>query len=113
MGLEIAALLKTELTVCSRNLPKTETESRSVTAYPLNGTNYPSWSIQYKMALMKEVLWSIVNSSEHAPGKEDGNKYAKFIAGRSWVLATIVLSIDPALLYLIGNPEDPVEVWRK
>ena len=29
------------------------------------------------------------------------------------LLQLIVLSVDPALLYLIGNPEDPVEVWRK
>ena len=25
----------------------------------------------------------------------------------------IVLSIQPSLLYLIGDPEDPVEVWKK
>ena len=28
-------------------------------------------------------------------------------------LATIVLSIDPSLLYLIGDPKEPVEVWKK
>ena len=78
--------------------------------YSLNGTNYPTWNIQCKMVLMKERLWSIVISSEHAPGAEDGDKYIKFIARRDRALATIVLSVDPALLYLIRNPEDPVEV---
>ena len=28
-------------------------------------------------------------------------------------LATIVLSVEPSLLYLIGDPEDPIAVWRK
>ena len=56
--------------------------------YPLNGTNYPTWNIQCKMALMKEGLWSIVNSCEHAPGAEDGDKYAKFMVRRDHVLAT-------------------------
>ena len=65
------------------------------------------------MALIKEGLWSIVNSSEHAPGAEDGDMYAKVIARRDCALATIVLSVDPALLYLIGNPEHPMEVWMK
>jgi hypothetical protein len=28
-------------------------------------------------------------------------------------LATIVLSLDPSLLYLIGDPDDWVIVWNK
>jgi hypothetical protein len=28
-------------------------------------------------------------------------------------LATIVLAVDPSLLYLIGEPEDPAVVWKK
>ena len=28
-------------------------------------------------------------------------------------LAVIVLSVDPSLFYLIGDPEDPVAVWKK
>ena len=65
------------------------------------------------MSLNKEGLWSIVHNSEHASGAEDGDKYIKFIARRDCSLATIVLSIDQALLYFIGNSEDPMEVWRK
>uniref|UniRef100_A0A1X7VWV7 Retrotransposon gag domain-containing protein n=1 Tax=Amphimedon queenslandica TaxID=400682 RepID=A0A1X7VWV7_AMPQE len=27
-------------------------------------------------------------------------------------LATVILLIDPSLLYLVGEPDDPLEVWR-
>ena len=64
------------------------------------------------MALMKEGLWSIVNGTEHAPEVEGGDRHTKFSTRRDRALATIVLSVDPSLLYLIGSPEDPVEVWR-
>ena len=45
-------------------------ESKIATAIvPLNGTNYPTWKIQCKMALMKEGLWKImiVTGEEVAP----------------------------------------------
>ena len=44
-----------------------------------------------KMVLMKERVWSILNSSEHAPEAEDGDKYAKFMVRRDRALVTIVL----------------------
>ncbi len=28
-------------------------------------------------------------------------------------LAVIVLAVDPSLLYLLGEPEDPQAVWKK
>ena len=80
---------------------------------PLNGANYPTWKVQCQMALMKEGLWSIVNGSESGPSRSDTDKYAKFAARRDKALATIVLSVDPSLLYLIGDPENPVLVWKK
>ena len=73
---------------------------------PLNGTNYTTWKIQCRMALMKEGLWRIVTGDEVAPG-------GKFAVRRDLALATVVLSGDRSLLYLIGNPEDPVVVWKK
>ncbi len=42
-------------------------ESRTVTVVPLNGTNYPTWKIQCRMALMKEGLWEIVTCQETTP----------------------------------------------
>ena len=65
------------------------------------------------MALMKDGLWGIVNETETAPSQTHGEKYAKFMSRRDRALATIVLSVQPSLLYLLGDPEDPVAVWKK
>ena len=46
-----------------------------------------------------------------APEEED--RRAKFMTKRDRALAIIVLSVEPSLLYLLGNPEDPVAVWKK
>jgi len=79
---------------------------------PLNDSNYPTWKIQVRMALMKDGLWNIVNGKESAPGNEHADQ-TKFMTRRDKALAQIVLSIQPSLLYLLGDPEDPVEVWKK
>ena len=63
---------------------------------------------------MKEGLWGIVNETEAAPNAEtQADLYAKFIARRDRALAVIVLSIEPSLLYLIGEPKNPITVWKK
>ena len=87
-------------------------DSRTVTVGPLNDTNYPSWKIQCKMALMKEGLWRIVTVQETASTGSETER-AKFAARRDRALATVVLSVDTSLLYLVGDPEDPVVVWKK
>ena len=81
-------------------------ESKTVTVIPLNG----SWKVQCRMALMKDGLWSIVSSSERQPDVAEPDKYAKFVVRRDRALAIIVLSVEPSLLYLIGDPEDPIIV---
>ena len=65
------------------------------------------------MALMKDGLWGIVNGTETQPPQDEGQSYNKFVARRDKALAIIVLSIEPSLLYLIGDPNDPVVVWKK
>ena len=60
---------------------------------------------------MKEGLWN-VEGTEAAPGQEN-DRYAKFLARRDRALAIIVLSVEPSLLYLVGDPEDPAAVWGK
>lgn len=37
----------------------------------------------------------------------------KFEARRDRALAIVVLAVDPSLLYMLGNPEDPAVVWKK
>ena len=88
-------------------------EVKSVSIVPLNGSNYPTWKLQCKMALMKEGLWAIVDGTELPPSESEADKYRKFVGRRDRALAIIVLSIEPSLLYLIGDPEDPVTVWGK
>ena len=87
-------------------------EMKTVSIVPLNGTNYPTWKLQCRMALMKDGLWGIVSGNETAPAAE-AEKHAKFVFRRDRALELIVLSVEPSLLYLIGHPEDPVEVWKK
>ena len=86
-------------------------ESKTAVVIPLNGSNYPTWKIQCRMALMKEGLWKLVAGEETEP--VDEGERAKFAMRKDRALATVVLSVDPAILYLIGYPEDPVVVWIK
>ena len=88
-------------------------DMKAIGIIPLNGANYPTWKVQCQMALMEEGLWGIVNGSESGPSRSDSDKYDKFVARRDRTLATIVLSIDPSLLYLLGEPENPVLMWKK
>ena len=79
----------------------------------LNGTNYPTGKVQCRMAPMRDGLWGIATKSELGPDEEEAEKYAKFVARRDRALATIVLSVEPSLLYLLGDPQDPSLVWEK
>ena len=89
-------------------------EMKTVTIVPLIGSNYPTWKVQCRMALMKDGLWGIVNESERPPDEtSQADKYAKFVARRDRALATIVLAVDPSLLYLLGDPDNPVTIWKK
>ena len=88
-------------------------EVKTISFVPLNGKNYPTWKVQCRMALTKDGLWGIVNETEVDPGRDHAEAHTKFTVRRDRVLAIIVLSIEPSLFYLIGEPEDPVVVWRK
>ncbi len=80
---------------------------------PLNGKNYPTWKIQCKMALMKDGLWGIASGTEDAPAEDDAEARRKYTSRKDRALVIIVLGIDPSLLYLLGNPENPSEVWTQ
>lgn len=66
------------------------------------------------MALIKEGLWTIVNETE-APPADSADKVVvtRYVARKDRALATIVLSIDQSLLYLLGEHKDAVEVWKQ
>ena len=65
------------------------------------------------MALMKDGLREIVTEKEVAPENTTTNEYAKFTGRKNRALGTIVLTMDLTLLYLIGEPDSLVTVWRK
>ena len=50
---------------------------------------------------------------EEEPSQADRDKHVKFVARRDKALATVVLSVEPSLLYLLGEPVDPRIVWEK
>ena len=68
--------------------------------------NYATWKVQCRMALVKEGLWSIVSGTETEPV----GQVAKFRSRMDRALATIVLAIEPSLLYLLEDPQDPTVV---
>ena len=92
-----------------------EGKSYASVIVPLNDSNYSTWKLQIKMALVKEGLWGIVNETEEipVPDEDEDEKIQRYILRQDRALALIVLSIEPALLYLLGDPQDPVEVWEK
>ena len=91
-----------------------ESSKSAVTVSQLNGSNYGTWKIQCKMALVKDGLWGVVDNTDPAPSVSDSeDKKAKYKSKKDKALATIVLSIEPALLYIIDEPNDPVVVWQK
>ena len=85
-----------------------DARSTPTTVVALDGSNYNTWKIQCRMALMKENLWSIVSGTEVVPAGSEAQKLAKFEARRDRALATIVLSVDTSLLHLLGDLEDSV-----
>ena len=87
-------------------------ESKTVAVVPLNSSNYSTWKIQCKVALIKDSLWGIVNWTETAP-TEGAEQQTKLAVRSDKALAIIVLAVEPRLLYLIGvDPTDPVVVWK-
>ena len=86
-------------------------EAKTVAVVPLKGSNYPTWKIQCKMALIREGLWDIVVNEETEPLSDEAELFSRYLSKKNRALAIIVLSVDPSLLYLLGEPSEPNEVW--
>ena len=80
---------------------------------PLNESNFPTWKIQLKMYLISQDLFGVVNETEVAPADTTTAEYSRYAKKRDKALAAIVLAIEPRLLYIIGEPQEPSEVWKK
>jgi DNA-directed RNA polymerase subunit N (RpoN/RPB10) len=80
---------------------------------PLNEKNFATWRIQVKMALMRDDLWGYVSGTEAVPPADQAEAARRFKTRRDRALATMVMAIQPTLLYLVGDPTDPKEVYDK
>lgn len=88
-------------------------ETTKVLLKPLNGSNYATWKVQCRMALIKEGLWNIVNGTEEVSDDGNADQRSKFALRKGKALATILLAIEPSILYLLGpEPDDPKVVWK-
>ena len=66
------------------------------------------------MALIPDWLCWIVDETEQAPGPDaSADSRVKFVSRQDRALATIILAVEPSLLYLLDNPEDPIVMWKK
>ena len=74
---------------------------KTVSIVPLKGSNYATWKVQCIMVLKKDGVWSIVDGTEIAPGHTAAEKEWEHYKSKGKALATIVLSVDPSLLYLV------------
>ena len=83
------------------------------TIIPLSGKNYPTWKVQCRMALIKDGLWGIVKDTEEVPGNDIAEARRKYLKRRDRALTIVVLAVEPSLLYLLGDPEDPQVVWTR
>ena len=44
-------------------------ESKTSIIVPLNGSNYPTWKVQCRMALVRDGLWGIVAGTDTLPAE--------------------------------------------
>ena len=65
------------------------TESKIVCIAPLKGSNYPTWKVQCRMALVRDGLWGIVSETEMELEEENESR-VKFLAKKDRALATIM-----------------------
>ena len=72
----------------------------AVAVIPLKGSNYHTWKIQCKMALMREGLRDIV-VQETEPSEDEAKLHTRYLSKKNSSLAIIVLSLVPSLLYLL------------
>ena len=76
----------------------------------MKGDNYATWKVQCHMALIKEGYWSTVSKTETAP--KNAKARLKFVTRRGKALALISWTINPSLLYMIGDEDEPCKVWE-
>jgi hypothetical protein len=78
----------------------------------LTESNWTTWKIQIKHALIARKLWSIVNGSEKLADNASADTKNEFSDKKQKAAACLVLSISKELLHLISTcDEDPGQIW--
>ena len=63
---------------------------------------------------MKFGLWGFITGTEIEPDEDANNAgWRKWVERKDRALANIVLAVEPSLLYMLGDPKDPADVWQK
>ena len=89
-------------------------ETKLLNLVPLNRINYIAWKVQWKMALIRDGLWNIINEMEIFPNfRTDTILHTKYLLQKYHALVTIILSVELSLLYLVRDPDDLVAAWKK
>ena len=89
-------------------------ELKQVSIVPLKGLNYATWKVQCTMALKKDGVWGIMSCNEEATASDaDPKELKRYAVRQDKALATVVSSVDPSLLYIIGDPVALIAVWKK
>ena len=66
------------------------------------------------MTLIRDGVWNIANGTEIVPNsRTEMGLQGKYLSRKDCTLATIVLSLELSLLYLIGDPDNPGVVMEK
>ena len=66
------------------------------------------------MSLIRDGVWNIINGTEIVPdSRTEMGLHAKYLLCKDHILATIVLTLEPSLLYLVWDPDEPGVVWKK
>ena len=62
---------------------------------------------------LSKTVFGTVKGTEEIPDAGSAEPRRKYLARRDRALALVVLAVEPSLLYLLGDPEDPQVVWTK
>ena len=76
--------------------------------------NYPTWKLQVKCTLKFKKVWKIITEEETLVAGATEAQREAFEAWKNKAFYTIVLNINPSLLWVVPpDEEDPVVIWNK
>eukprot|EP00794_Sanderia_malayensis_P003880 gene3880-4423_t len=77
----------------------------------LNGGNWITWKFQMSHVLKAKQLWKIVSGEEIPDPAWNQRALLNFQERKQKAFTTIVMAVEPALLYLVTTTEGPKAAW--